>query len=476
MHVSLIAQNLLPGDAVGDNLVRKARFFLSHGDNVRLLVAEPPPRPPADLAPCLSVVALGDLLSPADGRQAELAAQVRRSDLVIYDYPVWYPLAESIRSLPAGAVLFDYHAVTPPELWGSDAERDRFERSQAGTVLAHWAHLAIAHSRFAADELTRLSGLPGERIRVLPLAVPLDDFTPVPPDPALVARHGLAGQRVLLSVGRVAGNKRLDVLIRALARLRTDLPEVKLLIVGDTRRMPAYAELAASLRALARELGVGERVIFAGWVPDATPYFRLADVFATASQHEGFGLPVLEAMVSGVPVIVSASGALPDTVGDAGLTFTPGDPEDLAARLRQVLTDGGLRTGLIERGLQRARLFSPEHYEAGLAQIVAEALNLARNGPRPAPQGPAVSDLELAADVALRSYVVRSNLPVAGRLVTWIRRNLTSHVKEAYLDRIVERQVLFNLRTARELNRLRAELTAAQAEIAALREELDRKT
>jgi glycosyltransferase involved in cell wall biosynthesis len=476
MQVSLIAQNLLPGDAVGDNLVRKARFFLGRGDDVRLLVAEPPPRPPADLVPHLLTVALGDLLTPSGDRLAGVSAHVRRSELVVYDYPVWYSLAESIRSLPAGAVLFDYHGVTPPELWGSDAERDRFERSQAGTVLAHFAHLAIAHSRFAADELTRLSGLPGERIRVLPLAVPLDCFTPGPPDPALTARYGLAGQRVLLYVGRVAGNKRLDVLIRALARLRADLPEVRLLIVGDARRMPAYAELAAGLRALAGELGIGERVIFTGWVPDVAPYFRLADAFVTASQHEGFGLPALEAMASGVPAVVSASGALPETVGDAGLTFTPGDPDDLAARLRQVLTDNSLRNGLIERGLVRARLFSPGRYQAGLAQIVAEAVSRAHAGPRPAPQAPAAGDLESAADVALRSYVVRSNLPMVGRLVAWVRRNLTSHVKEAYLDRIVERQVLFNVRIARELSQLRAELAAARAEIAALREELNRKT
>jgi len=160
--------------------------------------------------------------------------------------------------------------------------------------------------------------------------VSLDQFCPGQKDPALVTKYGLQGQRVLLFVGRMAGNKRIDLLVESLARIRMEIANTKLLLVGDSRSAPAYAAEARQAKELAAKLGIAKDVIFTGRVERLPEYYRLADIFVTASQHEGFCVPVIEAMASGVPVIGSHSAALPWVIGEAGLTFTSGDVEELA--------------------------------------------------------------------------------------------------------------------------------------------------
>src|SRR5690606_25256151 len=124
---------------------------------------------------------------------------------------------------------------------------------------------------------------------------PLERFNPGPRDPDLLQRYGLNDtQPLLLYVGRLANNKRLDDLVRAVALLQPEYPDLKLLIVGDTR--PPYAEVAEQIIALASELGVHENLLLTGQVSDAElpAHYRLADIFVTASLHEGFGIPVIE--------------------------------------------------------------------------------------------------------------------------------------------------------------------------------------
>jgi glycosyltransferase involved in cell wall biosynthesis len=111
-----------------------------------------------------------------------------------------------------------------------------------------------------------------------------------------------------------------------------------LLLVGDDRSL-LYAPVVARARALASELGVADGVIFAGQVPDEElpAHYHLADVFVTASIHEGFCIPVVEAMACGVPVVAAHTTALPETIGTAGLTFRSEDPADLAAKVLETL-------------------------------------------------------------------------------------------------------------------------------------------
>lgn len=461
MKISLLNLNLVAEDAIGTSIINMARFFLQRGDEVRIFVEHPPEGVPRDIKDLCSVLSLGTLIG---GTQEHF----NLSDLFIYHYPGYYLLLESIKGIERGTVIFDYHGVTPPELWGCDYDRDVLIRGIEGTSLVHYADLALVHSEFIKKELVEKCNYDADRIRILPLAVPLSQFKPMEKDKRLVRKYGLQGQRVLLFVGRMAGNKRIDLLVRALAKIKGEISNVKLLLVGDVRSSPAYAFIVEEAKALAKELGVANYVIFTGRVQELPKYYNLCDIYVTSSLHEGFGMPIIEAMACGVPVVGSRSTALPETIGDAGLTFEPGNVDDLVEKVLAVLKDEGLREELSRKGLERAQGYSLERYEERLEKIVekatryvqsvprAKTISQAREGP-PAEGVPSVNDLralEEKADIALREYVIRSDKPLVGPLIEWVRRNLTAHLKEPYLDRIVERQVLFNIHLVRYLRDL----------------------
>ncbi len=170
-------------------------------------------------------------------------------------------------------------------------------------------------------------------------------------------RYQLRG-RYVLYVGNVKPHKNIDRLVAAFARLRRrpDCDDVKLLIIGqDENRY-------ASLRRTIEEAGVRQEVRLFGFVPDATlgVLYRLATVFAFPSLYEGFGLPPLEAMACGTPVVTSRASALPEVVGDAAVLVDPRSVEEIESGLLRVLADDALRADLSRRGRERARLFSWE--------------------------------------------------------------------------------------------------------------------
>jgi glycosyltransferase involved in cell wall biosynthesis len=473
MRVSLINPSLVSEDAIGTCVINQARFFRERGDEVRVYLPVPPQNVPSDIEALTRVVTLSELVQ-------EKREHFSLSDLYIYHYPARYPLIETIRGLDRGTVIFYYHNVTPPELWGTDVGRERLVEGIDGTALAHYADYCIVDSPFNKQDLVDRLGYAPERIFVLPLAVDLAEFTPGEPDRELLRRHKLAGHQILLFVGRMAGNKRVDLLIKALARVQVEMPHTKLLLVGDDRTDPAFRPIVSAAQARAVDLGIAGDVIWTGRVEDVAPYFRLADVYVTASLHEGFGVPLIEAMASGVPVVASRAGAMPWVLGDAGLFCEPQDANDLAEKTLAVLRDAGLRQTAIERGLERARAFSLENYEAGLASILEEskAHEVPSIPSRPSRaaqsrEGKLASGvwssllLETLADainahsdVAMRDYEVRSGIPLLGPLIVWLRRNLTSHLWEPYLDPIIERQVTFNRRVAEWIGRLSTSWTA----------------
>ena len=453
----LLASTLRPGDAASEHAFELIRFLRGRGIQVQVHSHAPVRGLPWDIRPLARHRAVGEFTLQAD--------------LTVLLYPIWFSLAESFRTAP-GKRVFWYYGITPPELWGTDTHRDFLERSQMGTELAWSAHQVVAISPFIAQELHKHSGYPLERIRVVPMSVAVQEFARKPPEGELSRlrqRWGLDGKEVLLYVGRMAGNKRIDLLIQALARLKERIPAAHLLLVGDTDSIEPYREETAKLQALAQRLGVAESVTFTGRVPSIAPYFHLAQVFVTASQHEGFGVPLIEAMAAELPVVASASGAMPWVLGEgagngpaAGLIFPPGDVETLAEQVQRVLGDTDLRAELVARGRERARAFHREQILEQSWQALVEAsqqdlLAHARETP-----------LRAKADTALRSYRIRSRVPLLGPLIEWVRYNLTTHVKEAYLDRIVERQVMYNRQVAQEIQALREEVARLRARLDAL--------
>jgi glycosyltransferase involved in cell wall biosynthesis len=187
---------------------------------------------------------------------------------------------------------------------------------------------------------------------------------PTPPD-ELRERLGLGDAPVLLSVGAALPHKNLDRLLHALASMRT---EAVLVLAGHAGRESDH------LRALASQLGVAERFRMTGWIDERVleGLYALAGAFAYPSLHEGFGLPVLEAMRRGVPVACANATSLPEIAGDAALLFHPHSVEAIAAACDRLLTDPG---DLVQRGRARAARFgwdrtaraALESYERALA-------------------------------------------------------------------------------------------------------------
>jgi glycosyltransferase involved in cell wall biosynthesis len=232
------------------------------------------------------------------------------------------------------------------------------------------ASLGAADGILAISEFTRRSILerfpvPEEKIAVAPLGLnPL--FAENVPAVALEEtrrRHRLP-KRFILFVGAIEKRKNLVNLLEALARVRRAGEPVDLVLAG--REGEASAEVGAA----AERLGLGPAVRNLGYLPDTEvrDLYRLARLFAFPSLCEGFGLPLLEAMASGLPAAVSRTGALPEVGGDAAAYFEPEDPADIARVILELMEDEPRRRELAERGKRRASLFGwPETARQTLA-------------------------------------------------------------------------------------------------------------
>jgi glycosyltransferase involved in cell wall biosynthesis len=169
---------------------------------------------------------------------------------------------------------------------------------------------------------------------------------------ALRRRLGLDGP-YLLGLGTVEPRKDLPTLVRAYASLAGELPH-RLVLAG----LAGWGQ--GALAAAVADSGVADRVLLCGYLPEAdkAALFTGADVFAYPSRYEGFGLPVLEAMACGTPVVTTTGGSLPEVAGDAALLVEPGDPDALAAALAKLAGDPSARQAAATRGRARAAEFT----------------------------------------------------------------------------------------------------------------------
>ena len=231
--------------------------------------------------------------------------------------------------------------------------------------------LALADSAFNAVELETLGF--GD-VRVTPLVVDVEALRQVQPDPA--TEHHLNEQvdgPVLVFVGQLLPHKRPDLLLQAFHVVSTYLlPDAHLILVGPAR-LEGYRR---AIQHYVRELSLGNAWV-TGFVPREAlaAFYRRADAFVTASEHEGFCVPLLEAMAFDLPVLARRRAAIPETLGDAGILLpAEDDPLLLAEAMTAVLTDEPLRSELVDRGRRRLGHFDPEK---AVATIVGHLLDVA---------------------------------------------------------------------------------------------------
>lgn len=294
-------------------------------------------------------------------------------DLTLLHFAIPSPLSAQLQSR-AGVRGIVYHNLTPPELLLPFCPHVAELTARGGQELRELAtsgavEHAIGVSDYNCDGL-RDAGF--ERPRRLPLALDLSHYD-VAADPIVTAGHRLR-QRTFLTVGRIAPNKSLETFLRAAAYYLAHIdPDAQFVVVGGDGGLEAYS---AALTRLAGQLGLDSRLRFVGRVPDAdlAAWYRSADVYVCTSHHEGFCAPLLEAMHFGVPVLARHAAAIPETLGDAGLTFTQDDPAALAEMLNVMASDAELRQTLRSAGARRVADFRPEAVLTAWVEAIGEMI------------------------------------------------------------------------------------------------------
>ncbi|NTU79343.1 MAG: glycosyltransferase family 4 protein [Chloroflexales bacterium] len=263
-----------------------------------------------------------------------------------------------------------------------EAHPEMFPRALGARVrlLAHLASrratLIVTSSHYSAHDIARLHRVSLEKIRVIP--PPLDlaiapVVSPAARAPAL-ARYGIT-RPYILYVGSIEPRKNVDGLIRAYAALRRAHGVAHQLVIAG---QPLY--LFQQVLDLPAQLGLRHDVVFTGRVADEDlpAVYSGADLFATLAVYEGFGLPPLEAMACGVPVVAAAAAALPESVGDGGLLVDPADTRAVVTALARALNDPGLRAELRARGHARVRALGLEPITRQVVAAYEECLDRAR--------------------------------------------------------------------------------------------------
>jgi L-malate glycosyltransferase len=296
--------------------------------------------------------------------------EARDGDVTIFHFALPSAMTSHFASLPRGRVV-QYHNITPAHFF---ARYDpnlfhlaRIGRADLVTLVGH-VDLALGGSEFNRRELERMGFAP---TAVMPVAVDTGRFARSPRFPALeeVLDDGLDN---FLFVGRIVPNKKIEDFVR-LAELykRHVNVDCRFLFVGRYAGAPRYY---AMIRALMEQLEMPpDRFVFTGPVPEEelATYYRMARVYISLSEHEGFCAPLLEAMAADVPVMAYAAAAIPETLGGAGVQFAPKDLEYAAELLGTLNFDEDVRGRVIEGQRRRIADFSDERTARDLREVIA---------------------------------------------------------------------------------------------------------
>jgi glycosyltransferase involved in cell wall biosynthesis len=339
------------GDAIGDS-ARRVRDMLrrqGHQSDLYAMTID------EDLR--------GDVLPYTD-------PSARTGEITIFHFALPSPMTEAFARLEGRRVL-QYHNITPASFF-APYDPQLFRLAALGrrelATLADRVDVALGDSEFNRRELDALGF---RSTGVLPIAVDIERITRAPRRPALekILSDGLIN---ILFVGRIAPNKRIEDHIRLAEIYKRYIDSYyRFIFVGRYDGVPSYY---AQIRALIHEYQMlPDRFWFTGPVPDEDlgAFYRWADVYVSLSEHEGFCVPLVEAMAADVPALAYAAGAVPETLGGAGMLFAPKDLEYAAELLAMLVYDRPVRQAVIDGQRRRLQDFAPDRIEAQLGQVLA---------------------------------------------------------------------------------------------------------
>jgi glycosyltransferase involved in cell wall biosynthesis len=296
-------------------------------------------------------------------------ARATGGDVTILHFALPSPMTEAFASL-RGAKVLQYHNITPASFF-APYDPGLFRLAALGrrelAALAGRVDLALGDSEFNRQELEALGF---SRTGVMPIAVNTARITDAPRRPALerVLGDGLIN---ILFVGRIVPNKKIEDHIRLAEMYKRYVDAYyRFIFVGRYDGVPRYY---AQIRSLVNEYQMlSDRFWFTGSVPDEdlAAFYRWADAYVSLSEHEGFCVPLVEAMAAEVPVVAYGAGAVPETLGGAGVTFAPKDLEVAAELLGSVIYDRDVRAGVLAGQRRRLQDFAPARIQQKLEKVL----------------------------------------------------------------------------------------------------------
>jgi glycosyltransferase involved in cell wall biosynthesis len=313
-----------------------------------------------------NVTVVGDDLRPSESFRNHFWEQIRLPKLAKrYKIDILHSPANVAPLFYSGKSIIHIHDlcfVVNPQ-WYSFAFRTVY--NLIIPMLAKRATKVITNSNNSKNDLLQYFNLPAERVSLVYWAV--DDTFSLPSTDV----HKLIKIRdddYILYVGSLEPRKNINILIEAYEKLRHQYPAIKtkLILIGGE------SPLFASVQLKAREFR--DDVVFKGFVTDSelSEYYRRAKLVAYPSLYEGFGLPPLEAMASGVPVVTSGTSSIPEVVGNAAILINPRSQEQLTTALHRVLTDKGLREAMVKAGNERVSRFNWYRVARGVLSVYYE--------------------------------------------------------------------------------------------------------
>lgn len=312
----------------------------------------------------------------AEEAKPEVSALVRdrrdlerlpKDALLLIHHSMGNDVIDEVMKLPQRKAVV-YHNITPAEHFAGINEH-AMRYSELGRAqlarLANVCEFGLGDSEFNRAELADAGFA---KTAVVPILYDWEAFD-VEPDPAVM--RSLADERTnIVVVGQLLPHKRTVDAVSAFARYRRRDPAARLFVVGSSAMSGPYLD---QVTARIADEGLEDAVTLTGSVTteQLVAYYRGASALLALSRHEGFGVPLLEAMRSGLPIVARAATAIPETVGDAALLLEDTSPEAVAEALERAVRDGDLRAELIERGRRRLQDFTRDAVRDRLAAALS---------------------------------------------------------------------------------------------------------
>ena len=347
-----LAPTVAYGDAVGNDCFELQRLYWSRGVASELYAAEAKPEVRQFVRPWHDLERL-----PVE--RTSLQVHISMGNDALWE----------IAKLPHRKSVI-YHNITPAHFFSGRNEHAKRYSEIGREQVAEFAkvsELGIADSEYNRKELLRLGFA---KTAVVPIIVDWSAFD-VAPDPAVLRE--LSDERTdIIAVGQILPQKAVHKVVEAFAKYRESDRTARLWLVGSQAMSEAYL---GQVRDAIGAHGLEDAVTLTGTVPMAAlvAYYRGATALLTLSEHEGFCVPLLEAMRSDLPVVASDAGAIPDTLGDAGVLLSDTRPDAVAAALERVVRDGALRRDLVAKGRRQLLAFTPEAVADDLGRALALA-------------------------------------------------------------------------------------------------------